>query len=222
MAIEFSITIVIIAITVIASFFAFNNREKLGQWMMNPYAVVHYKDYKRLLTHGLIHGDMMHLFFNVFVLHQFGSSVEMVFTNESAFNVVFGMQNWWGSGMGISMFLMLYIGAIFAATIPSIIKHKDNPGYNSLGASGAVSAVLIVYILIQPTASLTLLIFPFFPIPAWVMGILFFVFEAYMNKRGGTGIAHDAHIYGAIYGLLFMTVVQPSVWTWFFGTLFGG
>lgn len=222
MAIEFSITIVIIAITVIASFFAFNNREKLGQWMMNPYAVVHYKDYKRLLTHGLIHGDMMHLFFNVFVLYQFGSSVEMVFTNESAFNAVFGMQNWWGSGMGISMFLMLYIGAIFAATIPSIIKHKDNPGYNSLGASGAVSAVLIVYILIQPTASLTLLFFPFFPMPAWVMGILFFVFEAYMNKRGGTGIAHDAHIYGAIYGLLFMTVVQPSVWTWFFGTLFGG
>ena len=219
MNMQFSITLIIVAITVLASMFAFSNRTKLQEWMMNPYAVIQHKDYKRLFTHGLIHGDYMHLFFNMFVLYQFGTHVEKVFTNESKFNVVFGMSNWWGESMGISLFLMLYIGAILAATIPSIVKHKDNPGYNSLGASGAVSAILIVFILIQPTAQLAF--FFFIPMPAWVAGILFFVFEAYMNRKGGTGIAHDAHIYGAIYGLLFMTIVQPSVWTWFVGQLFG-
>ena len=125
--------------------------------------------------------------------------------------------DWWGSHLGQNLFLMMYLGAIFVASVPALIKHRNNPGYNSLGASGAVSAVVLIFVLLFPTS--TLYLFFAIPIPAFLAGILFFVYESYINKRGGTGVAHDAHLFGALYGLLFMALIAPSSITGFVGKL---
>ncbi|WP_306643729.1 rhomboid family intramembrane serine protease [Sanyastnella coralliicola] len=210
-----SITIIIIIITVGASLWAWNDRQKLDQWILNPYLVVHHKQYWRVLTHGLIHKDQMHLFFNMFVFYSFGEILELVFTNRNVFIQGTGSRDFWGESTGLSYFIILYVGAIIAATIPGLVKHKDNPGYNSLGASGAVSAILIVYILMFPTHQL--LLFFIIPMPAWLAGVLFFVYESYMAKRGGTGIAHDAHLWGALFGAAFITILRPDIW-WHFIT----
>ena len=211
------VTIILCVITGGISLLAFNNQELLKKLLMNPYQVVHHKEYQRLFTHGFIHADYMHLFFNLFVFYSFGQQIELVFTERQYFNIVFPETVFWGEAAGISRYLMLYIGALLFATLPSIIKHRNNPGYNSLGASGAVSAVLIAFIMMFPTAKLAL--FFIIPMPAWAAGILFFVYEGYMNKRGGTGIAHDAHIWGAVFGLMLITVIQPAVWVRFLSEL---
>ena len=198
-----SVTIIIVIITVLASLAAFNNAELKYRLMMHPFGVNHNKEYQRIFTHGLIHADYMHLFFNMFVLYGFGENIELMFLF------------YWGEWNGLSFFLLLYLGGIIFATLPSLRKHKDNPNYYSLGASGAVSSVLIVFILIFPLSPLNFIFLPGIDIPAWLMGILFFVYESYMNKRGRTGIAHDAHIYGAIWGLLLMLIIKPQLYAHF-------
>ena len=107
-----------------------------------------------------------------------------------------------------SDFPILYFGALLIAAIPALTKHKNNVNYRSLGASGAVSAILMAFIVAHPTH--TLLLFFIIPIPAIFAGVLFFLYERHMQKNGGTGIAHDAHIYGAIFGLLFSIVRDPE------------
>lgn len=207
---DISITLIITAVTVIASLYGFSNPEKIRQLLMNPYAVVNHKEYKRVLAHGFLHADYIHLFFNMFIFYQFGEMVELVFTSLGEFRSVFGFDHFWGVTTGRILFAVLYFGAIVAGALPSLLKHRNNPDYNSLGASGAVSAILIVFILMFPMAQLAL--FFIIPMPAFVAGILFFIYEGYMNKRGGTGIAHDAHLYGAVFGLVFMTIAVPGVW----------
>lgn len=159
----------------------------LEKLMLVPYNVNHFKEYYRIVSHGFIHADGTHLFFNMFVLWEFGTTVE--------------------AEMG-GAFPVLYFGALLTATIPALTKHKDNANYRSLGASGAVSAVLMAFIVAHPTQPL--LLFFIIPMPAIFAGVLFFLYERHMQKNGGSGIAHDAHIYGALFGLLFSIVKDPS------------
>lgn len=207
---ETPITIIIALVTVITSFAAFNNESLRSRLMFNPFLVAHKKQYERIGGHALIHADFMHLFFNMYVFYEFGRILELVLTNEVYFSNVLPNEEFWGRTMGSLYYLTLYSGGVVFASIPALKKQSNNPNYNSLGASGAVSAVLLGYILIFPTAELRLLIFPFFGIPAFVMGIFFFWYESYMNKTRMTNIAHDAHLYGAGFGLLFMTIIQPQ------------
>ena len=188
----------IIVVTACISIYAMKRPEVLRKMMLSPYQVVHNNAFYRILTHGFIHSDGMHLAINLFVLWEFGSVVEMEF----------------GAG-----FPFLYFGAIIAASIPAIVKHKNNISYNSLGASGAVSAVLMAFIVAHP--SHTLLLFFVIPIPAILAGLLFFIFERSMQKRGGTGIAHDAHIYGAGFGLIYALIKDPNGLSNMFSALTG-
>ena len=189
-----SVTLIIIAITVLVSYNAFNNRQLLSRMMFIPYAVNHNKQYERFLGHILIHGDWTHLLFNMFVLYGFGESLERIFAVELGVNIP------------SIHFLILYLGGALFATVIPFSRHKDNPHYMALGASGAVSAILFAFICIKPSAGLTFIFFPFFPIPAYVVGVLYLAYEYYMDKKGGTGIAHDAHLGGAIFGIGFMLV----------------
>ena len=188
----------IIVVTACISIYAMKRPEVLRKMMLSPYKVVHDNAYYRILSHGFIHADGMHLAINLFVLWEFGSVVEMEFGAEFPF---------------------LYFGAIIAASIPAIVKHKNNINYNSLGASGAVSAVLMAFIVAHP--SHTLLLFFVIPIPAILAGLLFFIFERSMQKRGGTGIAHDAHIYGAGFGLIYALIKDPNGLSNMFSALTG-
>lgn len=175
------------------SWWCLQDQSRKERLMLKPYAVKHNNEWYRILTHGFIHADTTHLFFNLFVLWQFGGAVE---------NRLAAGQAEQGIALpGNYTFLMLYFGGLLIASIPAMYKHNDNPGYASLGASGAVSAVLMAYILCFPTAKL--LLFFIVPMPAFLAGALFFAYESYMNRAGGTRIAHDAHLWGAAYGVVF-------------------
>ncbi len=137
--------------------------------LFNAFLVHHKKEYFRLLSHGFIHGDFFHLFVNVYVLYGFGGVV------EQNFRVQFGQS-------GSLMFVFLYLSGILVSCLPALTKHKNNLHYNALGASGAVSAVLFSSIIMHPTASLMLVILPI-PIPAFIFGILYLIYEASMNKN---------------------------------------
>ena len=185
--------LIILVVTVIASYQA-NNRPSLKEQLLyHPYRVKAFKEWHRIVTHAFVHADFTHLALNAFVLFQFGARLEGLM-----------QQN-----LGAAFFPMLYFGGIAFAAIPGMVRHHDNPNYRSLGASGAVSAVLISYILHFPTAEL--LLFFIVPLPAFIVGILFFVYEHQMDKRSRGNIAHDAHLWGGLYGLLFTVATTPQV-----------
>ncbi len=185
--------LIILVVTVIVSYQA-NNRPSLKEQLLyHPYRVKAFKEWHRIVTHAFVHADFTHLALNAFVLFQFGARLEGLMQQT----------------LGAAFFPMLYFGGVAFAAIPGMIRHHDNPSYRSLGASGAVSAVLISYILHFPTAEL--LLFFIVPLPAFIVGILFFVYEHQMDKRSRGNIAHDAHLWGGLYGMLFTVATTPQV-----------
>ncbi len=204
---ETPISIVILALTVLASFAAFNDRELKSKMLFNPYLVKEHGQWYRALTHAFIHADYMHLAFNMYVFFGFGLTLERVFTDPVNWINVFPDIAFWGVLKGRIIFILLYVGGFLYSVVPAMKKHSTNPGYNSLGASGAVSAILLAYIILFPLSTLRLLFIPF-EIPAIVMGVGLFAYESYMNKRGGSRVAHDAHISGAIFGVVFILAVN--------------
>ncbi len=198
----------IVAINVVVSLLAFGNGELLNRLIFNPYQVKHRKQYYRVITHAFIHGDFLHLLFNMYVLWSFGGLIEMIFTDPEVFKNLFPDLEFWGVSRGYLYYVLLYLGGIIFATLPSMRKHSDNPGYNSLGASGAVSAVVLAVILLLPTMDIYLFFIPI-GIPAFVVGGAYLFYEYYMSKKQSTGIAHDAHYFGAIYGLVVLLIFEP-------------
>ena len=189
-------TIYIVIITCIISFWAFKSPEVLSRLICNPYAVKHQREWYRLLTSGLIHADWAHLIVNMFVLYSFGGVV------EDYYNALFEDKGTW-------YFLSLYIGGIVASIIPTYGKHKDNPSYNSLGASGAVAAVMFANILFDPSQKICL--YGLLCLPGIVMGIAYLVYSWYSSRKAADHVNHDAHFWGALYGFAFTLVLQPSL-----------
>ena len=202
---ELSLTNIIIGITAVVSLLALNNGELFRKLEYNPYLVYHRKQWYRYISHAFIHADLFHLFINMFVLYMFGGFTERFFVQ------VFGLQ-------GYFYYVLLYLGGVLFASLPAIRKHRDNPSYNAVGASGAVSAVVFSAILINPVMKLYL--FFALPIPAFVFGALYLYYEYYMDKKGGGRIAHDAHFWGAIYGAAATIAFEPKLGLNFFTTIF--
>lgn len=192
---EFSLTTVLIVITVAISLYAMNKQEVLYKLMMNPYMVVHRGQYFRVITSGFIHKDYAHLIFNMLSFYFFGPYLEYIFTT------IFGT-------LGPVYFILLYILAIIVSDAPTLFKHRNNPGYNSLGASGAVSAVIFACILFNPLMDLYL--YFAIPIKAFIFAALYLVYSYISAKRARDGINHDAHLYGALFGVLFCIVLYPD------------
>ncbi|MFK7756208.1 MAG: rhomboid family intramembrane serine protease [Flavobacteriales bacterium] len=199
---ETPITLVILAFTVLTSFAAFKDSELMRKMLLNPYLVKNHKEWYRTFSHALIHRDYIHLGFNMFVFFFFGKKLESIFTSAEKWNLYFRDIPYWGDTKGSIIYLTLYMGGLLFATLPALSKHSNNPRYNSLGASGATSAVLLAYIFLLPLADLGFLFL--IPMKAFLAGALILIGESYMNKRGGTGIAHDAHLYGAAFGVVFI------------------
>ena len=198
-----SITIVIVAVTVLVSWRAFNDRALLERLILWPPAVERRKQYDRLLGYGFVHADWMHLIFNMITLWSFGTAVERVFSE-------------WISPVG---YLLFYLSAIVVSILPTYITHRNDANYRSLGASGGVSAVLFAFILFDPWS--TLIIFPIpVPIPAFLFAILYVGYSIWMDRRGRDNVNHSAHLWGAAYGLLFTVLLEPKVLAHFTQTLF--
>lgn len=187
------ITYIIIGITVITSLMAFNNQKLMSDLMFNPYVIHNRKQYYRFISAGFIHADYFHLFFNLYALYLFGTIV------ESAFEIIF-------SGLGIALYIALYFSALVMSATFSFYKHKENPGYNALGASGAVAAVMFASIIIYPSQKLMIMPIPFF-IPSYIVGPLYLAYSYYMSNRGMDNIGHDAHFFGALWGILFVVLL---------------
>jgi membrane associated rhomboid family serine protease len=197
-----SVTIIIIVITVITSLYALSNSQVMSKWLLNPYSISKKGEYYRFISSGFIHADYMHLFFNMLSLYFFGDTVARYFGS------IYGMQ------IGNILFVILYLVSMVAADIPDYLKYRNSPHYNALGASGAVSAVVFSAILFNPLSSM--IIFPIpLPIPAFIFGTLYLFYSYYQSKRGGDNIGHNAHLFGALFGLVFTIIVVPNVLTHF-------
>lgn len=188
------VTYLLLAVTILISVKAMDDNSLKSRLMLNPYDVIQRKKWYRTFTHAFIHADFAHLFFNMYVLYGFGTLLES--------DLVYNFEI-----KGHFIYAFLYLSAILMASLYSIYKHKENFHYNALGASGAVMGVLFAFILMHPMEKLSLLFIPI-GVPAFIFGPLLLFVEFLLSKRGGTGIAHDAHISGAIYGIVFIAALD--------------
>ena len=184
--------LILIAVTCLISWIGFKDRSFLERWLLNPYQARRRKRLAPYLSYGFVHADFTHLLFNMITLFFFGRAMEDFFAPH------FG-------GFGYYVF---YLGGIVVSVLPSALPNRNNPNYATLGASGAVSAVLFAYILLQP---LSLLFIYFVPVPAILYAIGYVAYSIYLDKRGGDNVNHSAHLWGAAYGVLFTIVLEPGV-----------
>ena len=193
-----SISIFIIAITSIVSFIGFGNSNVIDKLIFYPPAIANQKEWYRFFSCGLIHKDIPHLLFNMYALYLFGNGREQQGV-EPMFNAIF-------YGKGEWLYLLMYVGALGVCLLPTYSKNKENYNYRSLGASGAVSAVVFAYILLDPMRGVGLIFIPVF-IPGFLFGALYLFISYLLDKRGGGGINHSAHIWGALFGIAYLIVV---------------
>ncbi len=195
----FNHTVTIIIITVIISLIAFSKENVMNRLIFWPPALQK-GQYDRFITHGFIHADGTHLLFNMITLFFFGSVIES-FYRDYAYNLGF---------------VLFYLGGLIVAIIPSYLKHKNDHRWASLGASGAVSAVLFAYILFEPWK----LIFVFFiPVPAIIFAFLYVGYSIWSAKKGNSNVNHSAHLWGAAYGVMMTILIEPRLITHFLNKL---
>jgi len=201
------LNLAIIIITVIISIYALYNQEVFGRLKFNAYAIRHHGQGWRFFTYGLIHADWVHLFINMFVLYSFGKAV------IDAYHFYFDMK-------GYMFYLLLYVGGIVFSVLFDFGKHKDDMYYNAVGASGAVSAVLFASILLYPTG--TVMLFPIpFPLPSVLFGAFYLIYSAVMARRAKDNIGHNAHFWGAVFGIVFTVALKPNLAISFYKQVMG-
>jgi membrane associated rhomboid family serine protease len=180
----------IFVVTLITSLMAFSNENLYGKLILNPYDVSRGKRIYTVITSGLIHKDWNHLFFNMLSYYFFAFQLEAL--------------------LGHWQFALLYILSLILSDLPSIQKHKEDLWYNSLGASGAISAVIFSYIMFDPKASMGILFIPI-PIPAYIFGILYLVYCHFASKHARDNVNHDAHLFGALSGIIITIALNHNV-----------
>ncbi|MBQ7824540.1 MAG: rhomboid family intramembrane serine protease [Bacteroidaceae bacterium] len=188
------ITYIIIAVTVLVSWRCFNRPELLNKLALIPFRVVHNNEWYRLLSHGFVHADTTHLLVNMFTFWSFGTYLETLFERV---------------GFPVWAYPILYFGGMIAASLYDVIKRRNDPYFVSVGASGAVSAVLFSSIFFDPWSKI--LLFAVIPIPGIVFGVLYLIYCQYMDKRAKDRINHNAHFYGAVFGFIFPLFLNPSL-----------
>ena len=189
-------TIVIILVTAVVSIIAFNKDELFQKLKFNAYYIKHDREWYRFFSYALLHADWTHLIINMFVLYSFGNIVIQILS------LTFGTK-------AFLYFILLYVGGILFSTIFDYIKNKDNIYYNAIGASGAVSAVVFSSIILYPTGKIFIFFIPI-GISSWIFGILYLIYSAYLGKRGKSNIGHNAHFYGAVFGMIFTILLNPD------------
>jgi len=200
------ISFIIIGLNVLISYYAFSHRELIDKYAFNPYRILHNKEYYRILTSSFLHANPQHLLFNMLSLYLVGRYIESI------------LIQYFGPTLGSFHFLMIYFGGAAMGTVLSFWKNHDNPYYQSIGASGAVSAAIFAFIMWMPNVEFYL----FFAIPmkAYIFGILFLGFEYFAMARGKGHIAHDVHFVSAIFGVLYVLMINFDKGKDFFNLIF--
>lgn len=201
------ITYLLLALISLLSYQALQNREFMEKFLFVPYYMVRQAGQGyRFLSAGFIHANLIHYVFNAFVLFEFGRLVELYYKRHF-------------SDLGSVLYLTMYLAGLWFSGLYSYQKHKDNPSYRALGASGAVSGVVFAAILFEPTMPLTFIFLPFFSIPAIVLGFGYLLYSWYMSRYGRDNIGHDAHFWGALWGFVFTAALKPPLLLDFFKQL---
>jgi len=191
----------IFAITIATSLWAFYNDTLFSNLILHPYSVSRGQRVYTVITSGLIHNDWMHLFFNMLSYYFFAFQLEPV--------------------LGHWQFGLLYTLSLILSDLPTVYKHRNDDRYHSLGASGAVSAVIFSAIMFNPLGKMMLMILPI-PIPAVLFGALYLVYCNYASKNARDNVNHDAHLFGALSGLLITIALDPHVVHDFLTTITAG
>ena len=198
------ITYLILGITVVVSFICCGNQTLAMKLALSPYQVIHRKEWYRVITHGFVHADMTHLLVNMFTFWSFGIYMEQYYQYV---------------GLGKWGFLLLYFGGMIFSSSFDLAKQKDNPYHLSIGASGAVSAVLFSSIFFDPWGKIYF--FALLPIPGILFGVVYLLYCQYMAKQASDHINHNAHFLGALFGFLLPALLNPSLVKLFVGALMG-
>lgn len=198
------VVIILILIIVGVSMAGFNRVELVYRYQFNAWQIKHRKEYIRLLSHGFFHGSWGHLLINMFVMWSFGGAVLYYFEQTIPAN-------------SSLLFVFFFLSAIVVSSLYSYSKEKDNYNYNAVGASGGVSALVFASILYNPYG--TILVY-FIPVPGILLGVGYLIYSRVMAQRGQDNIGHDAHFFGAVYGLVFPILFNHSLFNSFIAQLF--
>jgi membrane associated rhomboid family serine protease len=185
---------------VVASVTALLSPRLLERALLRPYLIARGSDYWRLLTSGFVHADVAHLLFNLVTFYSFAFPLERA--------------------IGTARFISLYFCGLLASSIGTCIKHRDEPNYASLGASGAILAVLFASIIYFPRSRLLILPLPI-PIPAPLFAVVYLAWSFYSSRNSKGRINHDAHIAGALTGIAFVALTDPQSFVALFRYLTG-
>jgi membrane associated rhomboid family serine protease len=191
-----SITVLLIILTAGISIYGFSKPEFLHRWMFIPYKIKKKGQWDRFITSGFIHKDYIHLLFNMFTFYFFGGVVEQVLAYR------------FGPILGGVVFVLFYVLGIVISDIPTYLKNQDNSYYRALGASGGTSATVFASIIILPLSDICL--FGIICLPGFILGGLFLIYSYFKGKNQDDAINHDAHLYGAIFGIMFILIISPS------------
>jgi membrane associated rhomboid family serine protease len=197
-----TITNIIIIVTVIVSLAGFANQQVSDRLKFNAYMIFHSREAWRFLTSAFVHVDFLHLVMNMYVLYMFGNSVEYFFLNHFS-----------SPGKGILFYLILYLLGAVVSGLYSFEKHKHDLWYNAVGASGAVSAVVFASIAIAPMKEMGIIFVPGVWIPGFILGFLYLLYSWYMGRRKLDNIGHDAHFFGALFGFVYIFLLDRTLFT---------
>lgn len=192
-----SVSLIIILITAAVSIPAFKNTALFYRYDFDPSRVKSNKEYIRFLSHAFLHADWLHLIINMLVLWMFGDLTQYYF-------------EFYLGTKGVFYFILLYLGSILFAVLPSYKKHQDNPYYHSVGASGAVSAVVFSSVMFDPGNMLCLYGLPFLCFPGIVWAVVYLFYSYQKSKKADDRINHDAHFWGAVFGIVFTFLTIPE------------
>lgn len=190
------VTYFLIAAIGIVSYLSFQNREMLSKLIFNPYVVDQQNEYYRFLSSGFVHGGWAHLLFNLLTFYFFGRNVEYIYVSK------------FGTLGGSIIFVILFLAGIAISEIPTYLKYRNSPAYNSLGASGGVSTILFISILYFPLESICL--YGILCLPGFILGVLYLIYSAYADKQSADNINHSAHFTGAAFGIIVAVLIEPK------------
>ena len=189
-----TLLIVIIAATALFSYFGFNNHQLFEKYKFNVGAIRGNKEYVRLISAGFLHGDLIHLLLNMYVLYMFGQPVLQIF--------------------GTIGFLVIYFGSILVGNLFSLYIYNSQPWYSAIGASGGVSGIIFASVAMFPDVIKIGIIFlpPELSLPGYIFGFLYFGYSVYMmlNPRDHDNVGHAAHLGGAFFGLVYTVMSYPQ------------
>lgn len=183
------IVLILIVTTTLISYQGLKNRPFFAKYEFEVEKILLYKDYKRLVTSGFLHVSWIHLFFNMLSLYLFSGMVEMT--------------------LGSPEFILIYFVSMIGGGLLSLLVHRTEGDYSSVGASGAICGVMFAGVAISPDMGIGLFLLPI-SIPGWIFALLFVLFSIYAIRSRRNNIGHETHLGGGLVGMLLALIMHPS------------